>query len=212
MKYKLIILIILSVIINSCSTKAEEKKSNGENEMSENLEYIILGGGCFWCVEAVFQDLTGVASVVSGYTGGKTKNPTYEDICTGLTGHAEVVKVGFNPEIISLEEILEVHFATHDPTTLNRQGADAGTQYRSAIFYINKNQEEISRNYIKLLTAEKVFEDKIVTEVTQLDEFYKAEDYHQNYFKNNPNQPYCMVVINPKVNKVRTKFKSKLKQ
>jgi peptide-methionine (S)-S-oxide reductase len=206
------IIFILSIILYSCSGKADERiKDVAKMENSNKLEYITLGGGCFWCVEAVLQNLQGVETVESGYTGGKTKNPTYQDICTGTTGHAEVVRIGFNPEIIQLEDLLEVFFATHDPTTLNRQGADAGTQYRSAIFYYSDEQKSIAENIIKFLDDEKVFNNKIVTEVTKSDVFYKAENYHQDYYNQNSNQPYCRMVIDPKIQKLRNKFKNKLK-
>ena len=174
------------------------------------METATLGAGCFWCVEAVFQELKGVTSVISGYTGGKTKNPTYEEICTGLTGHAEVAQVTFDPEIISFEEILEVFWTTHDPTTLNRQGYDTGTQYRSAIFYHNDTQKAIAESS-KAAVAPELWDDSIVTEITQLGEFYIAEDYHQNYYSLNPNQGYCRAVINPKMAKFRKRFADKLK-
>ena len=200
-------------MLYSCSGKADErKKDSSKMEISKDLEYITLGGGCFWCVEAVFQNLEGVETVESGYTGGKTINPTYKDICTGNTGHAEVVRIGYNPEIIQLDEIFEVFFATHDPTTLNRQGADAGTQYRSAIFYYTEEQETNADDFIKLLEDEKVFSNKIVTEVSKMDVFYKAENYHQDYYNQNSNQPYCRMVIDPKIEKLRNKFKNKLKK
>jgi len=207
------IIFILSIILNSCSSNADERiKESAKMENSNDLEYITLGGGCFWCVEAVFQNLKGVETVESGYTGGKTENPTYKDICTGNTGHAEVVRIGYNPGIIQLDEIFEVFFATHDPTTLNRQGADSGTQYRSAIFYYTDEQEENADDFIKLLEDEKVFNNKIVTEVSKMDVFYKAENYHQNYYNQNSNQPYCRMVIDPKIEKLRNKFKNKLKK
>lgn len=200
-------------MLYSCSGKADERiKDSSKMEISKDLEYITLGGGCFWCVEAVFQNLEGVETVESGYTGGKTINPTYQEICTGNTGHAEVVRIGYNPEIIQLDEIFEVFFATHDPTTLNRQGADAGTQYRSAIFYYTEEQETNADDFIKLLEDEKVFSNKIVTEVSKMDVFYKAENYHQDYYNQNSNQPYCRMVIDPKIEKLRNKFKNKLKK
>ncbi|MCB1322975.1 MAG: peptide-methionine (S)-S-oxide reductase MsrA, partial [Leptospiraceae bacterium] len=160
--------------------------------MQSNTETAILGGGCFWCVEAVFQKLRGVVSVVSGYAGGSTDEPTYRDICTGATGHAEVIQVEFEPEKISFDDILTVFFHTHDPTTLNRQGNDVGTQYRSVIFYTNPDQERIARDKIKELDAGGIFADPIVTEVSPAPKFYPAEDYHQNFFQRNPAQPYCL--------------------
>jgi len=172
------------------------------------MKKIILGGGCFWCIEAVFQRLKGVKEVVSGYCGGKRANPSYEQICTGATGHAEVVKIVYDEDIISLEEILEVFFAIHDPTTLNAQGADKGTQYRSIIFYANEEERKIIQNAIT--KAQQEFQDPIVTEVTSLQPFYKAEEYHQNYYNTHPHQGYCQVVIKPKVQKFLTHFSDKI--
>jgi peptide-methionine (S)-S-oxide reductase len=180
--------------------KPDEKKT----------ETITLGGGCFWCVEAVFQEVKGVTAVESGYTGGKTENPTYKDICTGTTGHAEVCQIKFDPSVITFTEILEVFFKTHDPTTLNRQGNDRGTQYRSAIFYSTKEQKETAEKIKKELDASGAFKDPIVTEITALGKYYKAEDYHQNYFRLNPGQGYCAFVIAPKMDKFRKVFKDKL--
>ena len=175
-------------------------------------EVTTLGGGCFWCLEAVFDGLQGVESVESGYTGGKAANPTYEQVCGGDTGHAEVVRVTFDPQAISFREILEVFFAIHDPTTLNRQGNDAGTQYRSAIFYHTPEQQAAAGQVIAALTAEKAFDDPIVTEVAPAQTFYVAEDYHQEYFANNSHQPYCQSVVAPKVAKFRKKFAAKVKR
>jgi peptide-methionine (S)-S-oxide reductase len=177
---------------------------------SGNAEIATLGAGCFWCVEAIFQDLKGVQKVESGYSGGEVDNPTYREICTGLTGHAEVINVTFDPAVISFKEILEVFFTFHDPTTLNRQGADTGTQYRSAVFYHSPEQKRVAEE-VKVAMRE-VWDDPIVTEITAFDKFYKAEDYHQNYYKNNPNQPYCSIVIAPKVKKFRQQYQEKLKQ
>lgn len=176
------------------------------------IKTIYLAGGCFWCTEAVFQLLNGVESVTSGYTGGILKNPSYREITTGRTGHAEAIQIKFDSSKISFQEILEVFFSTHDPTTLNRQGYDIGTQYRSAIFYHNLEQKEIAENLIEALTNAKVFDKLIVTEVTKFDIFYKAEEYHQNYYNNNKTQGYCVAVINPKLEKFLKQFKSKLKQ
>lgn len=210
---KLFVYIILSVIfLNSCSGKAGELKKESVLMNDTNAEFIVLGAGCFWCVEAVFQDLNGVLAVNSGYTGGKTKNPTYKEVCSGSTGHAEAVKITFDPKIITLGEILEVFFATHDPTTLNRQGADAGTQYRSAIFYTDENQKITAQKLIDSLTKSNEYDNPIVTEVSKLGDFYEAEDYHQNYFNDNSNQPYCVFVINPKLEKLKKRFKDKLKK
>lgn len=176
------------------------------------FEVATLGGGCFWCIEAVFDSLQGVTSVESGYTGGKTVNPTYKQICNGDTGHAEVVRVTFDPAVISFREILEVFFTIHDPTTLNRQGNDVGTQYRSAIFYHTPEQKSIAEKVIAQMTAAKVFADKIVTEVVPEQTFYMAEDYHQEYFANNDSQPYCQFVVAPKIAKFRKKFADRIKQ
>ena len=174
-------------------------------------ETTTLAGGCFWCLEAVYDEMEGVISVESGYMGGRP-NPTYKDVCTGRTGHAEVAQITFDPEVTSFHDILEVFFAIHDPTTLNRQGNDAGTQYRSAIFYHSDAQRAEAEQMIRQLTAERVFRDPIVTEVAPASTFYRAEDYHQEYFANNPNQPYCSYVVAPKVDKFRHKFAKKVKQ
>jgi peptide-methionine (S)-S-oxide reductase len=178
----------------------------------DGKEIATLGGGCFWCTEAVFDNLQGVSAVESGYTGGKTLNPTYKDICNGDTGHAEVVRVTFDPQTISFREVLEVFFTIHDPTTLNRQGNDAGTQYRSAIFYNTPEQKVTAEQLIAELTADKVFHDPIVTEVTAAQTFYVAEDYHQEYFANNAYQPYCQAVVAPKLAKFRKKFAQRVKR
>lgn len=174
------------------------------------MQYIILGGGCFWCIEAVFNLINGVTEVKSGYTDGNTINPGYKDICEGNTGHVEAVKVSFDEDIISLEEILEIFWVSHDPTTLNRQGNDIGTQYRSAIFYNKENQLSIIQDSLNKVASE-IYTDKIVTEIKPESTFYEAESYHQNYFSNNTTQPYCAVVISPKVNKIRQKFTARLK-
>lgn len=170
-----------------------------------------LAGGCFWCLEAVFQPLKGVDRVVSGYTGGVVGRPTYEDVCTGTTGHAEAVQVTFDPSVLSYRELLELFFAFHDPTTLNRQGPDAGTQYRSAIFYHNPEQERIARELIAEFEREDVFPDPIVTEVVPLREWHSAEEYHQEYFSRNPDRMYCQAVIAPKVAKLRRKYAERVR-
>jgi len=170
-----------------------------------------LAGGCFWCLEAVFDNLQGVTDVVSGYAGGKTVNPTYQQVCSGTTGHAEVVQIQFDPDVLTYKDLLEVFFSIHDPTTLNRQGADVGDQYRSAIFYHTAEQKQIAEMVIYELTEEKIFSDPIVTVVTPLTIFYPAEEYHQEYFANNPDQGYCQMVVSPKVAKFRKKFASRLK-
>lgn len=170
------------------------------------------GSGCFWCTEAVFQDLAGVESVVSGYAGGHIKNPAYREVCEGRTGHAEVVQITYDPEVISFETLLEVFWKTHDPTTLNRQGNDVGTQYRSVIYYHDAEQKELAQQYKEKLNASGAFSNPIVTEISPMDTFYAAEDYHQNYFKNNPGQGYCSFVIRPKVDKFKQVFGEKLKE
>ena len=175
------------------------------------LETATFGAGCFWCVEAVFLQLKGVHEVVSGYTGGTTVNPTYQAVCMGMTGHAEVIQIQFDPSVISYEELLEVFWCTHDPTTLNRQGADVGTQYRSAIFYHTEEQQRIAEKSKAETDASDMWEAPIVTEITPIDTFYPAEDYHQNYFELNPRQPYCQFVIYPKMKKFTKDFKDKLK-
>jgi len=177
----------------------------------QNNEVATLAGGCFWCLEAVFKDLRGVRGVVSGYAGGDAANPTYYQVCDGTTGHAEVVQVTFDPREVSFRELLEVFFTIHDPTTLNRQGADVGTQYRSAVFYHTPEQRDAAEQVIAELDAAHVWDSPIVTEVTPLKEFYPAEDYHQNYFDKNPSQPYCRAVVAPKVSKFRKQFLEKLK-
>jgi peptide-methionine (S)-S-oxide reductase len=179
---------------------------------SKDTEIATLAGGCFWCLEAAFAELKGVANVVSGYTGGKAANPSYHDVCTGRTGHAEAIQITFDPGVISYKEILEVFFEIHDPTTLNRQGADVGTQYRSAIFYHNDAQKAIAKQTIQELDAAKVWKSPTVTEVKLLGAFYPAEDYHQDYFRQNRNQPYCQVVIAPKLAKFRKLYSRKLKK
>jgi peptide-methionine (S)-S-oxide reductase len=185
----------------------EENKPNG----SSRTEVATLGGGCFWCLEPVYEELKGVEKVESGYSGGTVPNPTYRQVCTETTGHAEVVQVTFDPEVVTFREILEVFFTIHDPTTLNRQGYDVGTQYRSAIFYHTPEQERIAGEVISDLEAARVWEDPIVTEVTPFEAFYVAEDYHQNYFRRNEEQPYCQVVISPKVAKFRKQHLARLK-
>ncbi|QDA62071.1 peptide-methionine (S)-S-oxide reductase MsrA [Hymenobacter jejuensis] len=175
------------------------------------MEQATFGAGCFWCVEAVFQNLNGVEKVVSGYTGGRIANPTYKEVCSGLTGHNEVAQITFDPAVISFEELLEVFWKTHDPTSLNRQGNDVGTQYRSGIYYHNDEQRRIAEEYKQKLNDAHAFEKPIVTEILPLTAFYPAEDYHQNYFNQNGNQPYCQFVVKPKVDKVRQVFGEKLK-
>jgi peptide-methionine (S)-S-oxide reductase len=174
-------------------------------------EIAILAGGCFWCLEAVYQEMEGVISVESGYIGGHVDNPTYEQVCSGGTGHAEAVRIAFDPEQTSYREILEVFFAIHDPTTPNRQGNDVGTQYRSTIFYLDERQRATAEELIRELSAEHIWDSPIVTELEPAATFYKAEDYHQNYFRSNPRQPYCAYVVSPKVQKFRQKFAKKMR-
>jgi peptide-methionine (S)-S-oxide reductase len=181
------------------------------NNGLSRTEIATLGGGCFWCLEAVYQELRGVEKVESGYSGGDVPNPTYRAVCSGTTGHAEVVQVTFDPEMISYKDILEVYFTIHDPTTLNRQGADVGPQYRSVIYYHDDEQRRVAEEVISDLEAEGIWKDPIVTEVTPIDEFYIAEDYHQDYFLNNGYQPYCQVIIAPKVAKFRKQHLERLK-
>ena len=190
------------------SAKGEEKSMNSTGKK----EVATLAGGCFWCLEAVYNDLRGVEKVVSGYSGGRVANPTYEQVTTGKTGHAEVVQITFDPQVLTFKELVEVFFTIHDPTTLNRQGADVGTQYRSAIYYHSPEQKEVADKAIADISAAKIWKNPIVTEVTKLDVFYPAEEYHQRYYERNPNQGYCRMVIEPKVIKFRRQFMSKLKK
>jgi len=176
------------------------------------LEVVTLGGGCFWCLEAVYDQMRGITDVVSGYAGGHVINPSYKAVCTGTTGHAEVTQVTFDTNEVSLKEILQVFFTIHDPTTLNRQGNDVGPQYRSAIFYHNEAQKQVAEEVIREFEAEQVWDSPIVTEISPLDIFYPAEDYHQEYYENNQYQPYCMFVVAPKVKKFRQKFTQQLKR
>ncbi|MBX3001503.1 MAG: peptide-methionine (S)-S-oxide reductase MsrA [Caldilineaceae bacterium] len=179
--------------------------------MSTNLEVATLAGGCFWCLEAVYLELKGVEKVVSGYSNGHVRNPSYQQVCAGNTGHAEVVQITYDPAVISFRDLLDIFFTIHDPTTLNRQGADVGTQYRSAIFYHTEEQRRIAEETIRELEAAGLWEDPIVTEVAALENYYPGEDYHQNYFARNPYQPYCQFVVAPKVGKARKKFFAKLR-
>ena len=183
---------------------------NLSNMKTTTNETAIFAGGCFWCTEAIFKELKGVASVTPGYIGGNRKNPTYEQVTTGATGHAEAVKIVFDPSKISYEELLQVFFATHDPTSLNRQGNDVGTQYRSAIFYTTEKQKTIAKAYIQFLENEDIYDQYIETEIVAATEFYEAEDYHKNYLKNNPDNPYCQFVVLPKLEKFKKQFKEKL--
>lgn len=185
-----------------------------ESVNSEKIEAnssVILGGGCFWCIETIFNQLQGVDTAISGYAGGNVKNPSYKEVCTGNTGHAEVIKVNYDSNIISYPEILEVFFNVHDPTTLNRQGNDIGTQYRSCIMYQTEEEKSIAQAYIKQIDSSGIYANPIVTSLEKFDTFYPAEDYHQNYFNENGNQPYCQFVVRPKVEKFQKKYQDKLK-
>lgn len=208
-------LFFVAILSGSCQNNGESKTEK-QNQLTlsnmDSLSVATFGAGCFWCVEAVFQDLKGVYKVESGYTGGSVKNPSYKEVCNGTTGHAEVIQIRYNPDEISFEELLEVFWEVHDPTTLNRQGNDVGTQYRSAIYYHNDEQKNTSESYKKRLNDKQVFPNPIVTEISPADTFYVAENYHQDYFNQNGEQPYCAFVIKPKVEKFKKVFKEKLKE
>jgi len=195
---------------NTDVAPTEQKSIIMENN-NKTLDTATFGAGCFWCVEAIFQQLEGVQKVESGYSGGSVTDPTYKQVCTGSTGHAEVIQVYYNPEVISFDELLEVFWKTHDPTTLNRQGADAGTQYRSVVFYHSDYQKERAEYFKKKLQDEKAYDNPIVTEISPFTKFYIAEDYHQNYFNQNGNEPYCSIVIQPKLDKFKKAFGDKIK-
>ena len=197
---------IIAVTAIAVKAQKEKKMESGE------IKTATFAAGCFWCTEAVFLNVKGVSKVVSGYSGGKVKNPSYREVCTGMTGHAEVTQITYDPKIVSFEDLLEIFWNTHDPTTLNRQGADEGTQYRSAVFYNDEDQKNIAEHYKKQLEASHVYKNPIVTEISPLINFYPAEDYHQNYFELNPNQGYCQYVIRPKVEKFKKQFSAKLKK
>jgi len=185
---------------------------SNQQAVGASEDVITLGGGCFWCTEAIFDELKGVKQVESGYSGGHVPNPTYERVCTGTTGHAEVIQVTFDPQVISLNDILHIFFTVHDPTTLNRQGPDVGTQYRSAIFYRNDEQKKIAEEVTRDIEASKIWNAPLVTKLEPFKAFYEAEDYHQTYFASNPNQPYCRAIIAPKVAKFREKYRARLKK
>jgi peptide-methionine (S)-S-oxide reductase len=203
----LVVCAVALLLVGSTAVQAQKPEKTKPKK-----EIATLAGGCFWCLEAVYVELKGVDKVVSGYSGGTVANPTYKQVTSGTTGHAEVVQISFDPQIITYKELLEVFFTIHDPTTLNRQGADIGTQYRSAIYYHSPEQKSIADQVIADLTAAQIWKNKIVTEVTKFDVFYKAEDYHQNYYALNPDQAYCRMVIEPKVIKFRKQFLPKLKK
>lgn len=203
------VLILLTSLIMAISVQAQ---NSTQKTMSTSLETATLGSGCFWCTEAFFLEVKGIESVVSGYSGGKVKNPTYREVCTGLTGHAEVIQVKFDPTVISYADVLEIFWNTHDPTTLNKQGADEGPQYRSVVFYHSDAQKKTAEEYKNQLDKSGVFKKPIVTEISPFSVFYPAEEYHQNYYALNPNQGYCQYVIRPKVEKFRKQYGAKLKK
>ncbi len=211
---KLLFLILLTGTLSACAQTRESKPMTTNQDVSNTpgLEQAVFGAGCFWCVEAVFQRMEGVVAVESGYTNGHVKNPTYKEVCTGNTGHAEVIKLYFDPKVTSFAELLEVFWRTHDPTTLNRQGNDVGTQYRSGIYYLNDTQRDIAEKSKEAIQEAGVWDGKVVTEIVALENYSKAEDYHQNYYNTNPNQSYCYYVISPKVEKFKKLFGDKLKE
>jgi peptide-methionine (S)-S-oxide reductase len=202
-------LVVLSFCLLSATAHSQD---NLKPSMTKNLSLATFGSGCFWCTEAIFQRVNGVEKVESGYSGGRVKNPTYKEVCSGLTGHAEVIQVTYNPSVISYDELLEIFWQTHDPTTLNRQGADVGTQYRSVIFYHTPEQKQLAEQYKIKLDASGAFDRPIVTEISPFTAFYKAEDYHQNYYNLNGSAPYCAYVIQPKLDKFKKVFAGKLKK
>ncbi|MCF8259309.1 MAG: peptide-methionine (S)-S-oxide reductase MsrA [Melioribacteraceae bacterium] len=210
MKQMFIVFLLLTTASAIVSSNLEEKKKMTENDIK--YELATFGAGCFWCVEAVFERLNGVITVESGYSGGHVVNPTYQEVTTGTTGHAEVTRIKYDPEIINFKELLEVFWKTHDPTTMNKQGADVGTQYRSVIFYHNEEQKNLAEVYKKKLDESGAFNNPIVTEISPLENYYEAEDYHQDYYNENKNQPYCAFVIAPKLDKFKEVFKDKLKK
>lgn len=211
---KFVVPLLILFIQIACNAGANADKKFEEEKMIDttNTGLATFGAGCFWCTEAVFQRVKGVLKVESGYAGGTVPNPTYEAVCTGITGHAEVTQITYDPKIISFAELLEVFWKTHNPTTLNRQGADVGTQYRSAIFYHNNEQKELAEKYKHQLDEAKIWDAAIVTEISPFKKFYKAENYHQNYYNNNSSAPYCSFVITPKLEKFEKIFKDKLKK
>jgi len=218
-KFGFIIIIVFIYFFSSSgcdkretNTYKEKQSETGVTKSMDSLQVATFGSGCFWCTEAIFERLNGVVKVESGYSGGKVENPTYEEVCTGTTGHAEVTQITYDPSIISYDELLEVFWKTHDPTTLNRQGNDVGTQYRSVIFYHSEKQKELAEKYKAELDKSGAWDKPIVTEISPFTNFYSAEGYHQDYFENNPAQPYCSFVIAPKVEKFEKVFKDKLKK
>lgn len=203
--------LFLISLLTTLSMSAQNN-TNTKTTKQPNLETITLAGGCYWCVEAVYENLMGVKSAVSGYAGGKKPNPTYEEVSSGTTGYAEAVQITYDKTVTNLDEIFKVFFTVHDPTTLNRQGADVGTQYRSAIFYKNEEQKKAAQTIINAMRKAKIYDSPIVTSLEPLTQFYRAETYHQNYYENNKNQPYCQMVIQPKMEKFEKLFKDRLKK
>lgn len=203
--------LLLLLVLFSCKGQEKEQVMQSKNEIKnmDKLESVVFGGGCFWCIEGAFDMLKGVESAESGYAGGHTKNPTYKEVCEGTTGHAEVVKITYDPSVISYDQLMEVFFFLHDPTQLNRQGNDIGTQYRSAIFYQSPEEKNNAEKALKLSQESGLWNGKYVTEITPLDTFWKAEEYHQGYYEANPNQPYCSAVVGPKIAKFRKHFSEK---
>ena len=204
--------LIFGCVVDNPKSNINQTQEIAMNQGNEKHETATFGAGCFWCVEAVYQNLKGVQKVVSGYAGGKTPNPTYKQICTGQTGHAEVAQITYDPNQISYQDLLDVFWNTHDPTTLNRQGADTGTQYRSVIFYNDNHQKEIAEQAMAETDASGLWSNPIVTEISPILTFYPAEDYHQNYYQSNPSQPYCAVIISPKIRKLKKEFKHMLNE
>lgn len=209
-------LVLSLILLVSCQAKekkytVQEFKEPIKMNIQEGKEVATFAGGCFWCTEAIFQEVKGVEKVVSGYTGGFIKNPAYREVCNGTSGHAEAIQITFNPDLVSYEDLLEIFFGTHDPTTLNRQGADVGTQYRSEVFYHSEAQKEKAEKYIQWIEQEKLYSNPIVTKVSPASEFYAAEEYHQDYYSQNSQQGYCQMVIAPKLEKLRKYYQSKLK-
>ena len=212
MNYIVLVSTVLSFFSCGNKTQLTDKKMEVKKEiMNDSLQVATFAGGCFWCTEAVFLEVKGVEKIVSGFTGGFVKNPAYREVCNETTGHAEGIQITFNPKEVAYEDLLEIFFATHDPTTLNKQGADVGTQYRSAIFYHSKEQKEKAEKYIQLIEKEKLYANPIVTQIEEAGVFYLAEEYHQNYYNQNKEQGYCQYVIAPKLDKLRKYYKSKLK-
>ena len=220
------ILFTLSLVVlmhtTGCAQRLQDNELNGRSlvnnnsttsqKIPENMELATFGNGCFWCTEAIFQNLEGVSRVVSGYAGGHVKNPTYKEVCAGTTGHAEVVQITYDPSVITYDELLEVFWKTHDPTTLNRQGNDVGPQYRSAVFYHNDSQKQLAEKYKAALDKSGAWDNPIVTEVVPISNYSEAEGYHQNYYNNNPGQPYCAFLIRPKIEKFKKVFADKLRK